>query len=309
MPHDRATLLNPSPDTNDSADYAAWDDDAAWSLYQTPEAPQTSSARSESSLDAWTNPATREAWECTGECSQHQSTQTFAALPLFVEPGQCPGDLMAGHTGSMPSSNARRSPEVGQRQDRVYPSGSSSLFTTPSESVTGLFPSSSRPASGSSGVNVGEASGGDYFAYMASTPREMPAQPQASFQERNAQQPSKSQDPLRAPRNKRKAHNTVEKRYRMNLNAKIAELGDCIPSLRTATSTSTSVSDEDDALGREGLPSSCSQNFKKGEVLAKATEYILELKREIDALRTENADMRRRMALLRNLTSPGSTGP
>lgn len=96
-------------------------------------------------------------------------------------------------------------------------------------------------------------------------------------------------------RSKKVAHNTVEKRYRMNLNSKIAELRESVPSLR---STKTSLSDEED-----GDNGASGKGLRKAQVLSKANEYIHELERQARQLRNENEALKKKMAFLRTVAA------
>ncbi|KAK9241177.1 hypothetical protein V1525DRAFT_428934 [Lipomyces kononenkoae] len=81
---------------------------------------------------------------------------------------------------------------------------------------------------------------------------------------------------------KKTAHNMIEKRYRTNLNDKIAALRDCVPALRCAVSGS--FDDEIDEL--DGLAPASKLN--KATVLTKATEYIIHLQQRNAQLQREN---------------------
>lgn len=74
---------------------------------------------------------------------------------------------------------------------------------------------------------------------------------------------------------RRTAHNAIEKRYRIRLNDKIAELRDSIPSLRAhpGPNHDGTIDDEFDPL-YEGLPVN---KVNKANVLEKATEYVKHL--------------------------------
>ena len=75
---------------------------------------------------------------------------------------------------------------------------------------------------------------------------------------------------------RRKAHNAIEKRYRIRLNDKIAELRDSIPALRTnpASNAGGDSRDMDFARGCEGGPV---HKVNKANVVQQATEYIKSL--------------------------------
>ncbi|RFU28591.1 hypothetical protein B7463_g7761, partial [Scytalidium lignicola] len=90
---------------------------------------------------------------------------------------------------------------------------------------------------------------------------------------------------------KKTAHNMIEKRYRTNLNDKIAALRDCVPSLRATSSTGTGSAVKrgkgDTAEDLQGL--SPAHKLNKATVLSKAAEYIAHLEKRNKALCKENA--------------------
>lgn len=69
---------------------------------------------------------------------------------------------------------------------------------------------------------------------------------------------------------RRKAHNAIERRYRIRLNEKIAELRDSIPSLRVNPISPSDGNPKDDLVGS-------AHKVNKANVLEKATEYIKSL--------------------------------
>lgn len=71
-------------------------------------------------------------------------------------------------------------------------------------------------------------------------------------------------------KHRRKAHNDIEKRYRIRLNEKIAELRDSIPSLRV------NAGSPQDGVRKDSLAGSL-HKVNKANVLEKATEYIKSL--------------------------------
>lgn len=93
---------------------------------------------------------------------------------------------------------------------------------------------------------------------------------------------------LRAAKNKvtkpvRKAkvlHNMIEKKYRTNINSKILELRDAVPTLRIATGKTNVLVAQLEGL----LPAS---KLNKASVLTKATEYIKHLERKNTAMRLQ----------------------
>ena len=78
-----------------------------------------------------------------------------------------------------------------------------------------------------------------------------------------------------------KSHSIVEKRYRANLNEKIADLRRSIPSLRNAASTSAETGDP-----------STAPKHNKSTILTKAIEYIHHLEQRITYLENINASLR-----------------
>jgi hypothetical protein len=78
------------------------------------------------------------------------------------------------------------------------------------------------------------------------------------------------------PKVRRKAHNEIEKRYRIRLNDKIAELRDSIPSLRGNPASLFSGNPGDIDVGI-GCGRGAAHKVNKANVLEKATEYIKNL--------------------------------
>ncbi|KAK3901072.1 hypothetical protein C8A05DRAFT_16694 [Staphylotrichum tortipilum] len=116
----------------------------------------------------------------------------------------------------------------------------------------------------------------------------------------------KEKEPTPAP--KKTAHNMIEKRYRTNLNDKITQLREAVPSLRLMAQRSQGISPMSGAGATEGFDeeeegqngSSGNNNvggakLNKATILSKATEYILQLERRNHGLETENSALRGRM--------------
>ncbi|KAF1981586.1 hypothetical protein K402DRAFT_398348 [Aulographum hederae CBS 113979] len=82
--------------------------------------------------------------------------------------------------------------------------------------------------------------------------------------------------PSKEPPVKKTAHNMIEKRYRTNLNDKIAALRDSVPSLRQLSRPNGQLEDDDDE-DLEGLTPA--HKLNKATVLSKATEYIKHLEK------------------------------
>jgi hypothetical protein len=90
---------------------------------------------------------------------------------------------------------------------------------------------------------------------------------------------------------KKRAHNVIEKRYRANLNEKIAELRDSVPSLRaTRNANGDSNEDDEDADG-----ATTANKLNKASILSKATEYIKHLEIRNKRLEDENTALKNRL--------------
>lgn len=96
---------------------------------------------------------------------------------------------------------------------------------------------------------------------------------------------------------KKTAHNMIEKRYRTNLNDKIAALRDSVPALRVMVHRLEQHEAEgledgaDEDLG--GLAPA--HKLNKATILSKATEYIAHLEKKNQSLARENGQLRNRV--------------
>ncbi|KAL1967195.1 hypothetical protein VTN77DRAFT_3486 [Rasamsonia byssochlamydoides] len=87
---------------------------------------------------------------------------------------------------------------------------------------------------------------------------------------------------------KKAAHKIIEKRYRMNMNAKFAALGNALPNVaQTANSSSSTPSSPKIRQTSSRKGASAQHQLNKSEVLSTALTYILQLKEENDSLRNE----------------------
>jgi hypothetical protein len=95
----------------------------------------------------------------------------------------------------------------------------------------------------------------------------------------------------RHPPVKKTAHNMIEKRYRTNLNEKIAALRDSVPSLRVMSKKNSRGEEIHEDL--QGLTPA--HKLNKATVLSKATEYIAHLEKRNKHLVKENAALKSRV--------------
>ncbi|KAI1907629.1 Clr6 histone deacetylase associated PHD protein-2 Cph2 [Ophidiomyces ophidiicola] len=105
---------------------------------------------------------------------------------------------------------------------------------------------------------------------------------------------------------KKRSHNVIEKRYRANLNEKIAELRDSVPCLRVVYKQrfggGVGLDDEDD----EKMISSTNK-LNKASILSKATEYIKHLEMRNKRLDEENIALKNRLRQLEKSQEQGLT--
>jgi len=95
---------------------------------------------------------------------------------------------------------------------------------------------------------------------------------------------------------KKTSHNVIEKRYRSNLNDKIAALRESIPVLRSASRKTRPQEASSDSEGSDAGSSPHSRlKYNKATVLVKATEYIKQLEKQNERLMEENSLLRNRL--------------
>ncbi|KAK0633783.1 helix-loop-helix DNA-binding domain-containing protein [Immersiella caudata] len=124
----------------------------------------------------------------------------------------------------------------------------------------------------------------------------------------SAKRVSLSPPPEHAAHPKKTAHNMIEKRYRTNLNGKITELRDAIPSLRATRRQAIGSEGEgfvdDDVNNLAPAP-----KLNKATILSKATDYINQLESKNRNLETENSALRGRMEGLEMLLMAQTSQP
>jgi hypothetical protein len=129
------------------------------------------------------------------------------------------------------------------------------------------------------------------------------ASPPPALRRRPSKDPAPTQQTM-GP--KKTTHNMIEKRYRNNLNDKIAALRDSVPALRVMvhrleTAHEGEERDEEDmsfgmSQDRDDLGGIApAHKLNKATILGKATEYILHLERKNQNLAKENAALKSRV--------------
>ncbi|PHH70932.1 hypothetical protein CDD83_5314 [Cordyceps sp. RAO-2017] len=103
---------------------------------------------------------------------------------------------------------------------------------------------------------------------------------------------------------KKTAHNMIEKRYRTNINDKIAALRDSVPSLRIMSKSARGEDTTEDREELHGLTPA--HKLNKATVLSKATEYIRHLEKRNSRLMDENNVMKERIAAFEKLFMAGA---
>ncbi|KZL70005.1 helix-loop-helix dna-binding domain-containing protein [Colletotrichum incanum] len=103
---------------------------------------------------------------------------------------------------------------------------------------------------------------------------------------------------------KKTAHNMIEKRYRTNLNDKIAALRDSVPSLRIMSKSARGEDTTEDREELHGLTPA--HKLNKATVLSKATEYIRHLEKRNNRLCDENSAMQARISAFEKLFVAGA---
>lgn len=103
---------------------------------------------------------------------------------------------------------------------------------------------------------------------------------------------------------KKTAHNMIEKRYRTNINDKIAALRDSVPSLRIMSKSARGEDTTEDREELHGLTPA--HKLNKATVLSKATEYIRHLEKRNNRLLDENTAMKERITAFEKLFMAGA---
>lgn len=105
----------------------------------------------------------------------------------------------------------------------------------------------------------------------------------------------------------KRPHNVIEKRYRANLNEKIAELRDSVPVLR-AVQKARSREEGDASSGEDNIESLGSGGkLNKASILTKAVEYIKHLEFRNKRLEDENRALKERLHILDKVIAQGGS--
>ncbi|KAI1816567.1 hypothetical protein GGS20DRAFT_215429 [Poronia punctata] len=148
--------------------------------------------------------------------------------------------------------------------------------------------------------------GGRGKSSMSSSPEEMRDLGKASSRKRKQSSADEDDDDDEDGHQpvKKTAHNMIEKRYRTNLNDKIAALRDSVPSLRIMSKSARGEDTTNDREELQGLTPA--HKLNKATVLSKATEYIRHLEKRNSRLVGENAAMQQRIAAFEKLFMSGA---
>ncbi|KAK4948156.1 Clr6 histone deacetylase associated PHD protein-2 Cph2 [Elasticomyces elasticus] len=107
------------------------------------------------------------------------------------------------------------------------------------------------------------------------------------------------------PAAKKRPHNIIEKRYRANLNDKIAELRDSVPALRITKKSKAKDSGKEDSEEEDLDGLSPSNKLNKASILTKAVEYIRHLEFRTKRLEEENKSLKERLETLDKVIAQG----
>jgi hypothetical protein len=100
---------------------------------------------------------------------------------------------------------------------------------------------------------------------------------------------------------KKRGHNAIEKRYRTNLNDKIACLGQGIPPLRKMSSMDSKSGDEGDNSDNDTVDKTGQQKYGKAAILTRALEYIQHLECTTQRLGGEVVTLKTRVGAFERL--------
>ncbi|KAF2278786.1 uncharacterized protein EI97DRAFT_219233 [Westerdykella ornata] len=136
----------------------------------------------------------------------------------------------------------------------------------------------------------------------ATSPESIPSNPKKrKSTSEESEVPAAKKESKQPP--KKTAHNMIEKRYRTNLNDKIAALRDSVPSLRVMSRQNGGNEEDDDPEDLEGLTPA--HKLNKATVLSKATEYIRHLEKRNKRLMEEINTLKSRLDSYERMATTG----
>ncbi|KAL2008385.1 hypothetical protein VTN00DRAFT_8367 [Thermoascus crustaceus] len=203
----------------------------------------------------------------------------------------------------MPTSSRVNSQNVACPPD-LSPKGTFAFLDRPFEPVVGQGRGRMSLSSGSSGYRQGP--GFEQQSTSMSPHSTIPANRKRKSTSDDDGSMATAEDSPRETKKmpgKKRSHNVIEKRYRANLNEKIAELRDSVPSLRAVSKQLNGASvDDDDA---EGVTPA--NKLNKASILSKATEYIRHLELRNKRLDEENMALKNRLRQLDKVLDQNAT--
>ncbi|PSN66211.1 hypothetical protein BS50DRAFT_574672 [Corynespora cassiicola Philippines] len=207
-------------------------------------------------------------------------------------------DLSSPSTGDNHQQNGFYSPPMWQQQQHhhhQHQPTDASMFSPQRFDTTSLTAVPAPPLStpslhhSPSSLNNGRTSSSSAH----SSPEPLPGNPKKRKSSEDDAEPAPAGKKEKGQPVKKTAHNMIEKRYRTNLNDKIAALRDSVPSLRVMSRANGGNEEDDDPEDLEGLTPA--HKLNKATVLSKATEYIRHLEKRNKRLMDEVATLKGRL--------------
>ena len=127
-----------------------------------------------------------------------------------------------------------------------------------------------------------------------------PSRKRKSRADEYAEHPTSTAVEEKRPTTSIRSHNIVERRYRSNINAKIADLRDSVPALKAKPDSSVQQPQNTDTLA---------QKLNKATILSTAVAYIHDLERDKTRLELELRDLRARLRIVERRDEERSTTP
>ncbi|KAF2126933.1 hypothetical protein P153DRAFT_368955 [Dothidotthia symphoricarpi CBS 119687] len=193
-----------------------------------------------------------------------------------------------------------------QHQQQQQQMGDNTLFSSSrfdQQAFAAPPPAISTPSLHHSPSSLGHGPASSSSAHSSPEPISSSKKRKASSDSDEPDDSTRSGKKERSQPPKKTAHNMIEKRYRNNLNDKIAALRDSVPSLRVM-SRPNGTEEEDDPEDLEGLTPA--HKLNKATVLSKATEYIRHLEKRNKRLQDEVTALKGRVESYEKLAMSGS---